>query len=138
MAESMLTEDRIGSAVAELTKVPISRHTLALYCGASADHNPIHVDSDFAKKAGMPDVFAHGMLVMSYLGQLLAQIAPAEQHRRLSGRFLAITQLGDRITCTATLKVIYEEGGERRAVLVLSAQNQVGEVKISGEAVVAL
>ena len=29
----------------------------------SGDHNPIHVDIDFAKTAGFPDVFAHGMLV---------------------------------------------------------------------------
>jgi acyl dehydratase len=30
------------------------RTTLALYCGASGDHNPIHVDIDFARSAGMP------------------------------------------------------------------------------------
>ena len=47
----------VGDEIPVLTKDPISRYTLALYCGASGDHNPIHVDSDFAKGAGMPDVF---------------------------------------------------------------------------------
>ena len=55
----------VGDRVVNKTFPPISRHTLALYCGASGDHNPIHVDLDFAKKAGFDDVFAHGMLVMA-------------------------------------------------------------------------
>ncbi len=42
----------VGDRVVNKTFPPISRHTLALYCGASGDHNPIHVDLDFAKKAG--------------------------------------------------------------------------------------
>ena len=32
---------------------PITRTMLALYAGASGDHNPIHIDIDFAKKAGL-------------------------------------------------------------------------------------
>jgi acyl dehydratase len=55
---------------------PVSRLGLALYCGASGDHNPIHVDIDFAKAAGMPDVFAHGMLSMAWLGRLLTNWVP--------------------------------------------------------------
>ena len=36
-----------------LTCRPITRTTLALFAGASGDHNPIHVDIDFARKSGM-------------------------------------------------------------------------------------
>src|SRR5260370_42162139 len=60
------------------TYPPITRHALALYCGGSGDHNPIHVDSDFAKASGYPDVFVHGMLIMEYLGRsLTATISPS-------------------------------------------------------------
>ena len=55
----------VGERLVHKTFPAISRHTLALYCGASGDHNPIHVDIDFARKAGFPDVFSHGMLVMA-------------------------------------------------------------------------
>ncbi|MBU2704299.1 acyl dehydratase, partial [Sporomusaceae bacterium BoRhaA] len=57
----------VGDVIVHKEFPPITRHRLALYCGASGDHNPIHVDIDFAKAAGFPDVFAHGMLVMGYL-----------------------------------------------------------------------
>ena len=50
----------------------------ALFAGASWDHNPIHIDTDFARASGHPDVFAHGMLVMGYLGQALSDVVPPE------------------------------------------------------------
>ena len=34
----------VGDRIVDKTFPPITRHTLALYCGASGDHNPIHVD----------------------------------------------------------------------------------------------
>ncbi len=51
-----------GQTLPPLTLPAINRTTLALFAGASGDHNPIHIDLDFAREAGMNDVFAHGML----------------------------------------------------------------------------
>jgi acyl dehydratase len=56
---------QVGDALPAIRMGPVSRTTLALFAGASGDHNPIHVDLDFARRAGMPDVFAHGMLGMA-------------------------------------------------------------------------
>ncbi|WP_231712649.1 MaoC/PaaZ C-terminal domain-containing protein [Vineibacter terrae] len=75
-----------------------SRHQLALYCGGSGDHNPIHVDIDFAKKFGFKDVFAHGMLSMAFLGRLATSWVPQKQIRALGTRFTSITWVGDVIT----------------------------------------
>jgi len=71
----------VGDELPSLAKPLISRTTLALFAGASGDHNPIHIDIDFARAAGMDDVFAHGMLGMAYLGQLLTQWVPQQQLR---------------------------------------------------------
>ena len=49
----------VGAALPTLTVDPITRQTLAVYCGASGDHNPIHVDSDFAKASGLDDVIGY-------------------------------------------------------------------------------
>ncbi|EJN14523.1 acyl dehydratase [Bradyrhizobium sp. YR681] len=117
---------------------PITRHTLALYRGASGDHNPIHVDIDFAKAAGFPDVFAHGMLVMAYLGQALTDAVPPSRLRSFSTRFVAITQLGAKLTCEGTVTELFAEDGERRARLALTTRDERGEVKLEGRAVVAL
>lgn len=117
---------------------PLSRLTLALYCGASGDHNPIHVDSDFARSAGQADVFAHGMLSMAYLGRLLTNWVPQQALREYGVRFVAVTQVHDRIRCTGTVVEKFEAEGERRVRLSLQTQDHNGQVKLSGEAVVAL
>ena len=127
-----------GQALPPLELPAITRHTLALYCGASGDHNPIHVDSDFAKSAGMPDVFAHGMLSAAWLGRLLTGWVPQSAIRSLDIRFAAITHVGERITCTGKVTEVYEDGGRRFARLQLATTNQDGMVKLTGEALVAL
>jgi acyl dehydratase len=93
----------------------ITRAKLALYAGASGDHNPIHIDSDFAKRAGFPDVFSHGMLVMGLLGQALTDAVRPDRLRGFSTRFVAITQVGATIRCEGTLAELFEAEGERRA-----------------------
>ena len=128
----------VGDRLVHKSFPPISRHRLALYCGASGDHNPIHVDLDFAKKAGFNDVFAHGMLVMAYLGQALTDAVTPGAVRSFSTRFVAITQLAAKLTCEGSVAEVFEAEGEKRARLSLIAKDEKGEVKLLGEAVVAL
>ncbi len=129
---------QVGDTLPPLTLEPINRTTLALFAGASNDHNAIHIDIDFARKAGMPDVFAHGMLSMAYLGRLLTLWVDQRQIRNFGVRFVGITHLGHRITCTGHVVEKLEAEGERRVKLELRTANQYGESKILGDAVVAL
>jgi acyl dehydratase len=81
---------------------PITRHQLALYCGGSGDHNPIHCRSSTSpRSSGFKDVFAHGMLSMGFLGRLVTSYAPRDRIRRLGTRFTSITWVGDVITLRA-------------------------------------
>ncbi|MCY1348302.1 hypothetical protein D9M69_344480 [compost metagenome] len=84
----------------------------------------------------MPDVFAHGMLSMAYLGRLLTNWVAQEDLRHYSVRFVAITQLGDQITCSG--KVVGKDEANKTVRLEITTRNQAGEIKLSGEAVVAL
>jgi len=137
-----MTDLNVGDSLPSFTTEPISRLTLALYCGASGDHNPMHVDSDFAKAGGSPDVFAHGMLSMATLGRLLTNWVPQQQLRDYGVRFVAITQVGEVITCSGTVTELFEvqvgDQTERRARLSLQTTNQHGQVKLTGDAVIAL
>ena len=128
----------VGALIVSKSFPRITRATLALYAGASGDHNPMHIDSDFAKHAGFPDVFAHGMLVMAMLGQAVTDAIRPDRLRSFSTRFVAITQLGDEIRCEGTVAELFEADGEPRARLALSAKDGKGEIKLSGEAIVAI
>lgn len=132
------TQPKVGDRIVHKEFPEITRHRLALYCGASGDHNPIHVDLDFAKKAGFPDVFSHGMLVMAYLGQALTDAVAPPRIRSFSTRFVAITQLGAKLTCEGTVAELFEHNGEKQARLALTTRDQSGEIKLAGEAIIAL
>lgn len=129
---------KVGDALPFFETEPISRLTLALYCGASGDHNPIHVDTDFAKAAGVGDVFAHGMLSMAYLGRLLTNWVPQSALREYGVRFVAVTQVGAKVRCEGRVTEKFEQDGERRVRVELSTTDQNGQTKLSGDAVVAL
>lgn len=127
-----------GDVLPAFTTEPLSRTTLALYCGASGDHNPIHVDIDFAHQAGYDDVFAHGMLSMAWLGRLLTNWVPQDRIREFGVRFTALTKVGEAITCSGTVTEVFTADGERRARLNIQTANAQGQVKLAGDAVVAL
>ncbi|WP_458763727.1 MaoC family dehydratase [Cupriavidus basilensis] len=129
---------QVGDTLPALTLEPVNRTTLALFAGASNDHNAIHIDIDFARRAGMPDVFAHGMLSMAYLGRLLTLWVDQRQLRQFGVRFVGITHLGHRITCSGRVVDKFEADGERRVKVEIQTANQYGETKILGDAVVAL
>jgi len=128
----------VGDTLPEHVSRPITRSTLALFAGASGDHHPIHLDLDFAKNAGWPDVFAQGMLSMAFLAQLMTKWAPQDRLRSLSGRFVAITPVGAAVTCSGQVVAKLEEAGEKRIVIAIKARVGNGVDTIVGEAVVAL
>ena len=129
---------KVGDAIPALVKPPISHLQLALYAGAGADHNPIHLDEEAAKAGGLPGIIAHGMLPLGFLGQLLTLWVPQKQLRSLSARFVAMAFPGDVITCSGRITGKREQAGEKLVDVEIAAQNQKGENLQLGKATVVL
>ncbi|WP_277187894.1 MaoC family dehydratase [Caballeronia sp. BR00000012568055] len=138
MSTLKFADIRVGDTLPPLTLAPINRTTLALFAGASGDHNAVHIDLDYARRAGMPDVFAHGMLSMAYLGRLLTQWVDQRQLRQFGVRFVGITHLGHQITCSGFVTEKFEADGEQRVRLEIRTTNQYDEPRVLGDAVIAL
>ena len=138
MSNANLDQLQVNDAIPFLQLPPISRTTLALYAGASGDHNPIHIDIDFAKAAGLDDVFAHGMLSAAYLGRLVSNWAGQSRMRKLQLRFTSITHVHDAPLCTGKVLERFTMDGEERLRVELQCANQKGDVKLTGEAIVAM
>ena len=104
---------QVGDTLPPLALPVVDRTMLALFAGASGDHNRIHIDTDYARRAGMPDVFAHGMLSMAFLGRLVTSWVPQKQVRGLGTRFTSITWVGDVITVSGKVTGKREANGEK-------------------------
>jgi acyl dehydratase len=133
-----LADVEVGTELPPLELPPITRTTLAMFGPASGDLNPIHIDIDVARSAGLDDVFAHGMLSMAYLGQLLTNWVPQDRIRTFGVRFAAITPVHARPTCTGSVVSIAEVAGERRADLELAVTLADGTVTLAGIATIAV
>ena len=101
-------------------KVTITREQIAAYAEASGDHNPIHLDDEFARSVGLPGVIAHGMLLM---GLMASSVGEPRKLRQIAVRFGAMVVPGDVISFKA------EPAGEGK--LDLSAVNQKGEAVLT-------
>jgi len=138
MMDPTFTSVEVGTRLPPLQAPPLSRAMLALYAGGSGDHVPLHIDTDYARKAGMPDVFGHGMLTAAWVGRMLTGWVSQHRIRKLDMRFVGITHLYNQVSCTGQVVEKLEQDGERRVRVELTAANQYGEKKVVGEALVAL
>ena len=84
----------------------------------------------------MPDVIAHGMLSMAYLGRMLTDWQPQARLRKFSSRFAAITHVHDVIACQGKVVEIIEDNGESLARCEIQAAKVDGEQTLIGEALV--
>ena len=127
----------VGAELPALVKPPIQQIQLTRYAGASGDFNPIHQDDEFAKAAGMGGVFAHGMLSMGFVAQVVTDWAGPGAVRKLGVRFAGLVRLKDVVTCKG--RVLAQSENEARLVdLEVWAENQRGEKIVTGKATVAL
>lgn len=123
---------KVGENLPDLIVGPISRTNLALYAGASGDHNPLHIDTDYANRIGLPDVIAHGMLIMGYLGRVLTNNLNQNQILEYGVQFSSITNIGDVLCCSGIVKEISGNKSNKILKLELNVKDQDNDTKLKG------
>jgi len=120
---------------AELTKT-IEQADIHAFADITGDHNPVHVDEEFAKTTRFGRTIAHGMLSASLISAVLANKLPGEGSIYLGQtlQFVAPVFPGDQITARVTVKEVRE--GKPIVKLETICINQRGEVVIRGEATI--
>lgn len=105
------------------------------FATVSGDHNPVHLDAEYAAGTLFKERIAHGMLSASYISALLGMQLPGPGAIYLSQslQFKRPVKLGD--TVDAVVQVTAMDGEKGR--VTLSCQCSVaGKAVLEGEAVV--
>ena len=120
---------------AEITKT-IEQADIDAFANVTGDHNPVHVDEEFAKTTRFGRRIAHGMLTASLISAVLANKLPGEGSVYLGQtlQFVAPVFPGDEITARVTVKEIREDKPILRLETI--CMNQRDEIVIRGEATV--
>src|SRR6185369_893382 len=120
---------------AEITK-KIEQADVDAFADLTGDHNPVHVDEEFAKTTRFGRRIAHGMLTASLISSVLANKLPGAGSVYLGQtlKFVAPVFPGDEITARVTVKEIRDN----KPVVKLETVclNQRDEIVIRGEATV--
>ena len=125
---------KVGDS-AEITKT-IEQSDVDAFAGVTGDHNPVHVDEEFAKTTRFGKRIAHGMLTASLISAVLANKLPGAGSVYLGQtlQFVAPVFPGDEITARVTVKEIRED--KPIVKLETICVNQRDEIVIRGEATV--
>src|SRR6266853_499323 len=114
----------------------ITEDDIRLFAMVSGDHNPIHLDAEYAERSLFGKRIAHGFLVGSLISAVLGNDLPGPGSIYLGQtlKFLAPIHIGD--TVTVTVKVVAIREDKRIVTLHTECTNQHGILVLSGEATV--
>jgi acyl dehydratase len=81
------------------TSQKIDEDQTVRYAEPSGDHNPIHLDADFARAVGLPGIINHGLCTMAFASHAVFQVAGADPRalKRLAVRFAKPVPPGQEI-----------------------------------------
>ena len=129
--ETLSVGDSIDGA-----KFSASRGSIRLFCDASLDYNPLHLDDDYMKgdfgKTNFGGIIMHGMNNFGVISKMLADwLYPlGGVHRRLETRWKAPVKPGDTVTATVTVR---EVNVAKNRVILDTVCTVAGKTVIEGE-----
>src|SRR5579862_1339113 len=105
------------------------------FAAVSGDHNPVHLDEEFAKTTRFKGRIAHGLLSASFISTAIASKLPGPGSIYLGQNlsFKRPVHPGEKVEARVTVTAVNQEKGQA----TLKTQCLVGEtVVIDGEAIV--
>src|ERR1700682_1122303 len=120
----------------------VSRESIRLFCDASLDYNPLHLDDDYMKgsfgKTHFGGIIMHGMNNFGLISRMITAWAyPAGAvRRRLETRGVKPVKPGDTIQPTGVVKSKQATANSRWVLIDVMVKNQSGEKVAIGEAMV--
>jgi 3-hydroxybutyryl-CoA dehydratase len=113
----------------------VTENDVVHFAEISGDHNPVHLDEDFARTTRFKGRIVHGMLSASFLSTTIASRLPGPGTIYLTQNlsFRAPVRIGDTVEARVTITDIIRD----KARVVLKTVCRVGDtVVIDGDALV--
>ncbi len=129
--------DELAVGMSDAYERTVTAADIDAFAAVSGDHNPVHLDEEFAKTTRFKGRIAHGMLGASFISTAIASKLPGPGTIYLGQTlsFKAPVRIGDKVEARVTIAEIQRDKGR----VILKTQCLVGDtVVIDGEATVLL
>lgn len=124
--------DEIMVGVKTKFTVQINESTINEFARISGDHNPLHMDEQYAAKTQFGKRVCHGMLLASFFSRLVGMYMPGKNALYFSQtlNFQTPCFVGDKVTIEG--EVIDKSQSTRIITIKTTIHNQVGKCLVDG------
>ena len=120
----------------------VSRESIRLFCDASLDYNPLHLDDDYMKgdfgRTNFGGIIMHGMTNFGLITRMITDWAyrAGAIHRRLETRWVKPVRPGDTIRPAGIVTSKQTTANSCWVLIDVMVRNQTGDKVATGEAMV--
>ena len=117
------------------TQTTVTEQDVIDFARVSGDHNPLHMDEEYAKTTQFKGRIAHGALTASYVSAILGNDlpGPGAVFMELNLQFVRPVRIGDTVTASCEVLEMIERGYRVK----LAVKGEVnGKTCMKGEALV--
>ncbi len=113
----------------------VTQDMIESFAEVSGDHNPLHLDDDYAQGTIFKGRIAHGMLSAAFISKVFGTLMPGKGSVYISQtlRFLAPVRIGDTVRTTVEVTAV---DAEKRRVSFKSRCRVGSTVVIDGDALI--
>ena len=106
------------------------------YADAAGDHNPIHVDPNFAAGSQFGRRIAHGMMIAASISEMMAQAFGQDWHEsgRMKIRFRAPVFPGETVRASGTVRSVRQIEDATEVAVSVQVTKANDEAAITGDA----
>ena len=106
------------------------------YADAAGDHNPIHVDPNFAAGSQFGGRIAHGMMIAASISEMMAQAFGQDWHKsgRMKFRFRAPVVPGETVRASGTVRSVRQIEDATEVAVSVQVMKANDEAAITGDA----
>ena len=129
----------IGEELAGFRRI-VTQDRVTAYAHASGDHNPIHLDADFAASTRFGERIAHGMLSLAFVWEMMSENYPSTWHKggTVKTRFTSPVAPGEEVVVAGSVKRLRTMDGCEFVECDVSVSRPNGEKALTGSATVPL
>jgi 3-hydroxybutyryl-CoA dehydratase len=130
---------KIGDSLPEVSR-DVTHEVVSLYANASGDLNPLHTDPVFASNTHYGRMVAHGMLILAYISDMMAQAFGNSwsNNGQMRVRFRLPVYIPSRVSTFGLVKEVTNKNGSLVVKCLIGCKNEDGEEVINGEASVTM
>ncbi len=116
----------------------VTQDRVTAYAHASGDHNPIHLDEDFAASTRFGRRIAHGMLSLAFVWEMMSLNYPSTWHRggTVKTRFTSPVVPCEEVAVSGSVKRLRIIDGNQFAECEVAVTRPNGEKALTGSATV--